>query len=233
MNINRRKLLALMAVAPTLIKHVLAETAVTLDDRNPMATYGQSVLYDIYRKNKKIGEHTLQFTNTDNRLLVEIESKIVVTVLKVPVFRFNYQSTETWVDGQLQSVNAATDNNGKKHQVSAERAGGDMTLRDKKGDTTTAKIAFTSNHWNSKVLSADRMFNTLTGKASDAVFVTTGVETINLGDDADSTIEATRYQLTGKVNTDVWYDNTGRWVQLRFKGEDGNTVEYRCKGFNV
>ncbi len=233
MDINRRKLLTLMAVAPTLLKQAFAEASATLDDRNPIATYGQSVFYDIYRKKKKIGQHTVQFTKTDSDLRVNIESKITVTVLKVPVFRFNYQSNETWVDGRLQRVKAATDNNGKKHQVSAKRTGDDMLLTDKKGETTTAKVAYSSNHWNSNVVTADKMFNTLTGEANDIVFKNVGVETITMSNDAKTEIEASHYQLVGKVETEVWYDNAGRWVKLRFKGEDGNFVEYRCKGFNA
>jgi len=236
MNIKRRSLLAFLAVAPTLLKQAIAETAATLDERNPVAAYGHAVVYSVYRKNQKIGEHTLQFTNNDHKLLVDIESRIVVTVLKLPVFRFNYRSTETWIDGQLQSVDAATNNNGKKHQVSAKRISNNMPhllLKDKKGNTTTAKIAYTSNHWNSHALTADKMFNTLTGKANDIVLETIGVETISLGNDTKNTITATRYRLAGKLKTDVWYDNAGRWVQLRFKGEDGNAIEYRCKGFNV
>lgn len=239
MNINRRRLLALMTMAPVCLKKAFAETATSLDQRNPVAAYGQTVVYGIYRKNKKIGEHTLQFTNTDsadNKLLVEIESKIVVTVLKVPVYRFNYRSTETWVDSQLQSVDAATNDNGKKHQVSAKRISDDMEhmlLKDKDGNTLKAKIAFTSNHWNSHVISADKMFNTLTGEANDIGLETISVDTIQFGNDTENTIEATRYRISGKVNTDVWYDSVGRWVQLSFKGKDGTVIEYRCQGFNL
>lgn len=239
MNIKRRRLLALIAVAPTWLKQAFAETTTSLDEQNPIAAYGQSVVYGIYRKNKKIGEHTLHFTHTDtanSRLLVEIESKIVVTVLKVPVYRFNYRSTETWIGGQLQSVDAATNDNGKKHKVSAERIADDMEhmlLEDKNGNTTKAKVGFASNHWNSRVVSADKMFNTLTGKANEIVFQANGVVNIRLADNSKSTIEATHYKITGQVNTDIWYDTSGRWVQLRFKGKDGTAIEYRCQGFNL
>ena len=230
MNTNRRRFLTLMAVTPTLLKQASVSNAATLDERNPIAVYGQSVVYGIYRNKKKIGEHTLQFTNTDNSLLVKIESKIVVTVLKVPVYRFNYRSTEAWLDGQLQRVDAATNDNGKKYQVSANRIDNDMLLTDKSGNTTKTSVAFTSNHWNSQVLTADKLFNTLTGKTNDIDLQNIGVEPVTI---SENPIEATHYRLAGNLKTDLWYDNTGRWVQLRFKGDDDSIIEYRCKGFNV
>jgi len=238
MNINRRKLVALMAlapaIAPSMLKQAFAQTAPALDVRNPTATYGQSVTYDIFRKKKKIGQHTVQFSNSGEGLVVDIESKIVVTVLKVPVFKFNYVSNELWVDGKLNRVEAATNDNGKKHKVLAERAAGEdtMQLTDKDGKAATDMVDYSSNHWNSNVVQAKKMFNTITGKAADIEYKAMGKETISLSNSEKSPIDATRYELSGKIQSELWYDDAGRWVQLRFKGEDGNYIEYRCKGFN-
>ena len=81
-----------------------------------------------------------------------------------------------------------------------------------------------------QVLSSDKLFNTLTGKTNTIVLQDLGTDKLTINNDA---IEAKHYRLAGKLKTDVWYDNIGRWVQLRFNGEDGSVIEYRCKGFKL
>jgi hypothetical protein len=31
------------------------------------------------------------------------------------------------------------------------------------------------------------------------------------------------------LNTEVWYDDLGRWVKMRFNGPDGSAIEYVCR----
>jgi len=40
---------------------------------------------------------------------------------------------------------------------------------------------------------------------------------------------ATHYVYSGELDTEVWYDDEGRWVKMRFKGRDGSTIEYVCR----
>ena len=40
---------------------------------------------------------------------------------------------------------------------------------------------------------------------------------------------ATRYAYTGDLDNEVWYDDVGRWVKMRFKGRDGSTIDYVCR----
>jgi len=229
MKVTRRTLLALMSAAPFVLRQSLVNASdAVLDVQNPAASYGQLVEYGIYRKNKKIGNHSVAFATQGNTTTVNIESKIVVTVLKVPVYRFNYRSTEVWVDAQLQSVVANTNDNGKKHKVTATREGEQMRLVDKDGKPSNSMVTYSSNHWNPNVLEANILFNTLTGKTNKIELENLGSEKITVDQQA---IDATHYRLAGDLKTDVWYDNAGRWVQLRFNGNDGSVIEYRCKGF--
>jgi hypothetical protein len=41
-------------------------------------------------------------------------------------------------------------------------------------------------------------------------------------------VMATRYAYHGDLETEVWYDDFGRWVKMRFAGRDGSTIEYVC-----
>ena len=42
-------------------------------------------------------------------------------------------------------------------------------------------------------------------------------------------VTATRYRYSGELETEVWYDDAGRWVKLRFKGREGTPIAYKCR----
>jgi hypothetical protein len=46
---------------------------------------------------------------------------------------------------------------------------------------------------------------------------------------ANGIIRADRYRLDGDIRLETWYDAAGRWLGMRFAGEDGSTIEYRCR----
>lgn len=174
------------------------------------ALYPANMEYVITRNGKKVGSHTLSFSSDANTLSVAVESNIKITVLKVPVYRFNYVSTEQWQDDHLVGVTARTNQ------------GGDVT--NVKLDADAAKsVEFSSNHWNAAVLDASSVFNTLTGNVSQVSIESLGSETLSA---QDSSITAEHYRYSGDIEADVWYDSQNRWVQLQFKGDDGSDIKY-------
>ena len=42
-------------------------------------------------------------------------------------------------------------------------------------------------------------------------------------------IPATHHAYTGDLSTEVWYDDAGRWVKMRFEAQDGSTIDYVCR----
>jgi hypothetical protein len=42
-------------------------------------------------------------------------------------------------------------------------------------------------------------------------------------------VEATHYKYEGEIQNDVWYDAEGRWVRMKFLGDDGSAIEFRCR----
>lgn len=169
--------------------------------------YPDTMHYTIRRKGKNVGTHTVSFNQDSNGLSVDVESKITVTVLKVPVFRFKYISFEYWQGGKLVSLSAATDRNG------------DVTRAKLVPDSTSQS----SNHWNPAVLDSNSIFNTITGNISNVSIQNIGDVTLSSGEDS---IAATHYRYTGDIQADVWYDSKNRWAKLQFKGDDGSNIIY-------
>ena len=90
----------------------------------------------------------------------------------------------------------------------------------------TKSPLFPTNHWNAGVLGQTRVLNTLTGKINNVSILSKGIETVST---ENGPIKATRYVYSGDLDNEVWYDDLGRWVKMRFKASDGSTINYVCK----
>ena len=85
---------------------------------------------------------------------------------------------------------------------------------------------YPTNHWNPAVVEQVRVLNTLTGKINNVQIKAQNKESVLT---ENGTIEATRYAYSGDLETEVWYDDAGRWVKMRFKARDGSTINYVCR----
>jgi hypothetical protein len=182
--------------------------------------YAPTTTYAITRKGKRIGTHELSFSRRDAELTVNVTSRIKVTVLRIPVFTFNYDATETWSDDQLVSAQSEVRENDKITKVSMQSEATTTVLDSGAGTKEVERLHFTSNHWNPGVTEASVVFNTLNGTASNvSITVVNDNATVN-GQ------SATQYRYTGDIEADTWYDAAGKWLKLGFKGEDGSLIEY-------
>ncbi len=187
------------------------------------ALYQNPTTYRIFRKGKAIGSHQLNFEKTNDKLIVNIESSIRVTILKLPVFTFTYRASEQWQNNQLLSVVSSTVENGNKKEMSMRSSGTSSVLSNENRNSTVNRVNFATNHWHAGALQATRLFNTLTGQVSTNHSKFVGEEDVVT---QSGTLPASRYAYDGDIDADVWYDRDGRWIKLRFAGNDGSTIEY-------
>lgn len=173
--------------------------------------YGPETRYAIFRNGKRIGTHSVKFEKLEDSLSVTVESDIKVTILKIPVFRFNYKATELWKGNELKSVAAITREDGQSNTVTYEAS------------ESGKKMAYASNHWHAGVLSTQSVFNTITGNISQVSLARIGVDVLNI---QSSKVPTTHYRYSGDIEADVWYDDEGLWAKLQFKGEDASVISY-------
>lgn len=201
--------------------------------------YSEQAVYKILRKGKRVGTHTVLITpdpsGEDNNFTVSVDSKIRITIMKVPVFSFRYRATESWVDDRLASINATTVKNNEKKEVSATLTNDSMKTRITKDPDsgeifteTAAPVSFVSNHWHPAVIDSSRIYNTLTGKVDDVAIEILGRETLTLQTNEGATQQpAIRVRYSGGFEAESWYGDDGRWLQLLFKGTDGSLITYQ------
>lgn len=204
-------------------------------DADPLAIYGKSVAYDVFRNGRHIGQHQLDFSRDDGQITVTIESNLAVRYLGVPVYRYRYQAVEQWLDGQFRySKTRIKDNLKRARVIEAEISDDVLVITDQGQSRTAPRVNFPSNHWHPGVLAERRLFHTVHGKVHNIRIDLLGHEKIALsGTDTDglatnAVVSAQRFQYQGGFSADVWYDQAWRWVQLKFQADDGSEIVYRC-----
>lgn len=190
------------------------------------AAVGDEILFDVRRDGKRVGFHNVHFDRAADGLIVNTEFQIEISFLGLVVYRYRYDSRAVWKGGDLDFIRATVDDDGAITEVRGRRVGDRFLVQ--AGDDTydTAAPIFPTNHWNPDVLGQGRVLNTLTGRINDVRIEPQGQEPVST---EKGEVPATRYAYTGDLETEVWYDASGRWVKMKFKGRDGSTLEYECR----
>src|SRR5262245_38785995 len=83
--------------------------------------YGQTLAFTVYRNGKEVGQHRILFHNDGTRRIVTVEVELSVKALGVTAYRYVHHAHEVWNNNVLQTLDARTDDNGKKYSVRVQR----------------------------------------------------------------------------------------------------------------
>ena len=191
---------------------------------DPVALYGNEIVFSVWRKGDEIGQHRVTFARADGALVVESALDLAVKILGITVYRYDYQSQETW-RAMLAALRSTVNDDGTITHVDATAAQGKLDIAGPAGKTATDLPILPSTHWDAQVIAATRVVNTLNGKVDQIKLVPQGIETVptNVGPR-----QATHYLWTGDIKAESWYDADGHWLKLRFPGKDGTVIDYVC-----
>jgi hypothetical protein len=196
------------------------------DAVEPTTLYGAGIDFDVYREGKKVGYHKVRFDRDEKDLLVSSEFHLKIRVFFLTAFEYLYEAEGRWRDGHLLRLEALVNDNGTQTSLAAERSGDTVAVRNANGTVTSQAPIYPTNHWNVSVLSERRVLNTLTGKINTVEIERRGRERVAT---EAGEVSATRYAYTGDLDAEVWYDDAGRWVKLRFAARDGSAIDYVCR----
>ena len=200
---------------------------------DPYSLYGEEIFFDVYRDGDKVGFHRVRFSGSGDDLTVRSDFELEIDFLFLTAFRYLYNSEGQWRQGRLESLTATVDDDGEDFAFGVFRDGPQLRIEKASGNITADAPLFPTTHWNVRVLDQSQVLNTLTGLVNQVRIESRARETVAT---ERGEIPATRYAYTGELETEVWYDDAGRWVKLRFDGRDGSNIEYlcrRCQGARV
>lgn len=179
------------------------------------------LVYDVIRKGDTIGEQRVDFREEADRLVVNTSSRIEVTFLGIPVYRFNQTTEEIWRDGFLQSYISHAVDGGAKKDLALARQENQLvgTYNDKKrslrGDVIPSIL------WRVDATKASVVLDALNGKAKDTKAEEVGADQVKVG---DKQVKARHFRFTGEFKREAWYDDRGYMVKAILIGRDGSEV---------
>lgn len=193
---------------------------------DPLSLYGPRVDYDILRDGQKVGDHWISFSRRGGMIVTETYARIEVPFLFLTGYRFDYRSTSVWDGNVLTSLTARTDDDGEKSEVYVQRENEDLVVTGPTGSLTLDPAMLPTEHWSLSFVQAAEVINTITGHVNRITTTKLGSAFVPA---ASGIIRADRYRLDGDIRIETWYDPAGRWLGMRFAGEDGSMIEYRCR----
>ena len=192
---------------------------------DPFRLYGDEIAFDVERDGDVVGNYTISFTRTDQGVLAEAKVDVDVSLLFVPIYSLRYHARELWSDGELQSIEAFTDDDGDLIHLQATRDSDGLQVQTNNGAYETPAVLPIS-HWNAALLEGGPLLNGMTGEVDEVEVFDQGLDTVST---RNGSLRARHYLYSGDLNGEIWYDEDGRWVKLRFRAKDGSMIDYICR----
>jgi hypothetical protein len=185
---------------------------------------GNSLSFRIVRHNSEIGTHIVNFERDGDTLKVQTTIDVLVTVLSIPLARYQHRSSEIWQGMSLVGLAGETTRDGRHDWMNAHRTDAGLVVL---GSQTTRYIAPDTatpvSYWNKRMLHGP-MISLEDGVLSSPAMANLHTDKVLLA--SGSMILANHYRLSNPIDTDVWYDETDTWVAMLMTVVDGSQIRY-------
>lgn len=173
---------------------------------------------------KPIGHHQVDINRQDNRKTVHTQANFDVRILFIPVYSYDHETKENWVDNCLVDINSSTDDNGENYFISSMQQERQLTLETRDGITSIGGCVRTFAYWDVDLLKSDRLLNTQTGEYENVDITDMGTAVLSFD---EQNIEARKFRLVAKDMTiDLWYTQDMYWLALESVTESGAVLRY-------
>ncbi len=176
--------------------------------------------FDIVREGSNIGTDVVEIDKAGDTTTVKFKTHISVVVMFIEAYHFDHTSSETWKGKDLVSFKSQTDDNGKKHVITATAAGDKIQFEvdGKRGELP--KTIPPASFWSRPSPGTQEMFDESNGKRLS-------VKITDLGDEAvtvhGSKRPAHHFRISGDLERDLWFDGDVL-VRLKIPGSDGSKI---------
>lgn len=204
-----RKAACLISLLPLMIGTAAADTPPEKITRT----------FDIVREGKKIGTDIVEIEKQGDTTNVKFTTHISVVII-IEVYHYDHSSVETWKGNQFVSFKSQTDDNGKKHTLSATAAGDKVQFDLDGSKHSESKSLLPATFWNKPTPGTLQFFEESVGKPLTVKIADAGDESITVH---GTKIQAHHYRVSGDLERDLWFDGD-KLVRLRLSGSDGSKI---------
>jgi hypothetical protein len=175
--------------------------------------------------NKPVGAHQMIIQSQDDGT-VTVNSQADVTVkFALITYKYAFRGAEIWKEGKIRQITTSTNDNGKKHSVSAVGTKEGLSVSADGRDFQVKGDAWATTYWKlppeNQRGPAVTLFDADTGKLINAKLEKIGVEKITV---MGKPVDCAHYKLSGGVQVDLWYDGADRMVRQESLEQGHRTV---------
>jgi hypothetical protein len=185
---------------------VLSAAAHALD---APASYRYRIHHQIFGD---IGEHRMTVRREDDVIVVEHTAELAVEVLGFTAFHRRTRFREAWRGDRLVAFEGVVEDNGAPFPVRARVEGDRLVVEGSAGRIEAPASTAPSEPSLEFAIRRESFFDSKTGALLNATVTSAGREPLKVG---DGVVEASKYEVTGDLEQQVWFDPTGAWVQWR------------------
>lgn len=186
--------------------------------------------FTVLRDGKDIGTHSYTISEQGDKILVEVNTDIQVKVLFVTAYKFLHASKEVWRGGKLVSLTSTTDDDGTQKALQVTANAGKLDVdsivnnqdRRQNADIDTQPASL----WNPSIVSQHKILNTLDGALMKINVSDFGSEVVEA---AGKQISAHHYAVSGQLTRDLWFNDAGDLVRVRFPDKTNTEIVYALK----
>lgn len=183
--------------------------------------------FTVLRDGQNIGTHSYSIADNGGETQVEINTDIKVKVLFVTAYKFLHESKEIWQNGRLMSLKSKTDDDGTPKELHAMAEGQRMTVdskvkgQDKRQHADAPMIP--ASLWNRDIVTQSSILNTLDGTVMNIQVEDMGQDEVEAG---GAKVQAHHYSITGELTRELWFNDSGDLVRVRFPDKTGTEIIY-------
>jgi hypothetical protein len=191
------------------------------------------VTYDIWRKNRIIGEHEILFSENDGILNIETNIDIEVKIFFVSAYTFFHTSKEVWKNGKFIKIDGYSDfEDEREYFIKGEVKDDFLFASGMDGELKLDKNLIPSNFWNIDVMYQDEIFDTQKGIVRKLDVKEVGKELITINNEKINCtkfiLNATRHPKDKDLFPEytLWYSEDKELMRFNFVGTiKGKMVE--------
>jgi hypothetical protein len=180
------------------------------------------LMFTAYRNGSFLGTHKIDFSRSEERLVVDIEITFDVKLAFIPLYSYRHWNREIWAGGELLAMETRTNDNGTAFNVKAKQVDDRLVVNGSGGKLDLPVDTLTTSYWSEEAVTAGEWLDTQAGNLVRSIVTKRQPEPVMVEGKA---VQAVPYDLEGDITCRLWYAD-GRWVKLAFAGEDGSMIDY-------
>jgi hypothetical protein len=159
-----------------------------------------------------IGEHRMTVGRAGDAVVVEHTAALAVEIFGFTAFDRRTRFREVWRDERLAEFDGLVVDNGRPFPVSARRDGDRLLIEGNAGRIEAPPGTAPSEPSLESAIQREWFFDSRTGELLHATVTAAGREALKVGAEV---VDAAKYEVTGDLEQEVWFDASGAWVQWR------------------